>query len=46
MEVPLHMFIYYQNAGQTHNINIDSKSSENVAKFRHSEMTVTNQNLH
>jgi hypothetical protein len=36
---------HYQNAGENHNIKIANRSFENVAQFRYSGRTVTNQNL-
>jgi hypothetical protein len=35
----------YQNAGQNRDINIGNRCFENVAQFRYSETTITNQNL-
>jgi hypothetical protein len=34
----------HQNTGQNHNVLITNKSFENVAKFKHSATTATNQN--
>jgi ribosomal protein S2 len=35
----------HQNAGQNHDIKIANRCFENVAKFRYSGTTITNQNL-
>jgi hypothetical protein len=41
-----HMLMsYHQTAGQNHNIETASRSSENVAQFIYLETTVTNQNF-
>jgi len=33
-----------QNAGRSHNVNCDNKSSEKLEQFRHLGTTLTNQN--
>jgi hypothetical protein len=35
----------HQNAGQNHDINIGNRWFENVAQFRYSGTTITNENL-
>jgi hypothetical protein len=36
---------HHQTAGQDHNIKMDNRSFENVAKLKYLRMTVTNKNL-